>query len=192
MNVVMEYLAFPWVSSALKILVLCLLGLSVLKMIDSFMKYLSKRTGVEGSFLKPVSRIAKALIILALVSISFSTLGISIEGVWTFVTTMITLIAIGFIAVWSVLSNFVCTLLILILKPFNVGDEVSFPGETISGRVTDLTLAYTTLKKADGSHFRIPNNLFFQKTIQCRSIQNPPKTLIEQFNADSPAEIDNL
>ncbi len=178
-----------WFVIATKVGVILIIGFLALQAVKSVFKFLSKRTGFDNNFLRPLEKIFKTIIIIPTVFVGLSVLGIGFEGAWTFLTTLLALIAIGFIAVWSVLSNFVCAFLILILKPFNVGDEVSFPGENISGRVVDLSLAYTTIKQADGMLFRIPNNLFFQKTVACRSTDNPPKTLMEQFRSTSPANL---
>ncbi len=178
-----------WVVIATKVGVILIIGFLALQAVKSVFKFLSKRTGFDPNFLRPLEKIFKTIIITPTVFVGLSVLGIGFEGAWTFLTTLLALIAIGFIAVWSVLSNFVCAFLILVLKPFNVGDEVSFPGENISGRVVDLSLAYTTIRQADGMLFRIPNNLFFQKTVACRSTEKPPKTLMEQFRSTSPATL---
>ena len=178
-----------WVVIAAKVGVILIIGFLALQAVKSVFRFLTKRTGFDAKFLSPLEKIFKTIIIIPTAFVGLSVLGIGFEGAWTFLTTLLALIAIGFIAVWSVLSNFVCAFLILILKPFNVGDEVSFPGESILGRVIDLSLAYTTIKQADGMLFRIPNNLFFQKTVACRSMENPPKTLMEQFRSPSPANL---
>jgi len=64
--------------------------------------------------------------------------------------------------VWSVLGNFLCSLVLVILKPFNVDDEVELPDSNVRGRVSEFSVAYTTLESAPGETVMIPNNLFFQ------------------------------
>jgi len=79
---------------------------------------------------------------------------------------MLALVAIGFVAVWSVLSNALCSLLLVLFRPFDLDDFVEFPGEEIQGRVKDLNILYTILETADGALYQVPNNVFFQKTIK--------------------------
>lgn len=81
------------------------------------------------------------------------------------IAAMLALIAIGFVAVWSVLSNALCSVLLVVFHPFDLDDYVEFPGEEIAGRVRDLDILYTTLEGENGVLFQVPNNLFFQKTI---------------------------
>lgn len=89
-------------------------------------------------------------------------------GVWGAVTTVLAMVGVGFIAVWSVLSNAMCTFVLIFSRPFRVGDHVELVGDKVEGRVVDLTLIYTTLRADDGALVRIPNNLFFQRVVRCR------------------------
>ena len=78
---------------------------------------------------------------------------------------VLALIAIGFFAVWSTLSNVLCSLFLLTVRPFQVGDEVELLPDPVRGRVTDLNLFFTTLATDDGRLVQIPNNLFFQRVV---------------------------
>jgi len=77
-------------------------------------------------------------------------------------------VAIGFVAVWSVLSNFLCTFVLIIFKPFSVGDDLEIPVDSIKGKVVDLTLVFTILRGENGELYHIPNNMFFQKVFRIR------------------------
>ncbi len=92
--------------------------------------------------------------------------GVQIGGIWALLSTILAMIAIGFVAVWSMLSNFSATLLILILRPFEIGDDIEFVGEPTKGRVQRLGMAYTTLSEAEETVLQIPNNLFFQRILR--------------------------
>ena len=94
-----------------------------------------------------------------------------ILGIWGFelgtiialLGTVLGLIAIGFVAVWSVLSNFLCTFVLIAFKPFSVGDELELPADKARGRVVDLSLIFTTLETSPTETVLIPNNTFFQR-----------------------------
>jgi small-conductance mechanosensitive channel len=83
-------------------------------------------------------------------------------------STVLAMVAIGFVAVWSILSNTLCTIIIMIFRPFSVGDEIEFAGDPVKGRVIDLNFFYTTLDAGDGSVLQVPNNMFFQKVVRRR------------------------
>jgi small-conductance mechanosensitive channel len=88
--------------------------------------------------------------------------GFEINGIIAVIGTVLGLVAIGFVAVWSVLSNFLCTLVLVVIKPFYVGDEIELPTANVRGRVIDLSLVFTTLESAPGETVLVPNNTFFQ------------------------------
>ena len=106
-----------------------------------------------------------------------------LEHVLTAIVAVLALVAIGFVAVWSIMSNALCALLILITRPFRIGDEISLVGEAVSGKVVDLNLLHTTLHAENGELFQIPNNYFFQKPIS-RKLGDTDISLWEQLRSD--------
>lgn len=115
-----------------------------------------------------VAWIAAAMLIL-------QQIGVSVSNVWTVISAAVAMIAIGFVAVWSVLSNLLCTVMLMIFHPFRIGDEIEIidPAMTtgVSGRVRNIDLMFTTLTDVTASAdtpaiFQIPNNLLFQKIIR--------------------------
>lgn len=91
-----------------------------------------------------------------------------LENLWAAMTAMLAMVAIGFVAVWSVLSNTLCSVILMIARPFNVGDEVEFPEDSLGGRVINFNLIFTTLRDHQGYLIQVPNNMFFQKAIRRR------------------------
>jgi small-conductance mechanosensitive channel len=90
-----------------------------------------------------------------------------LHNVWTAILAVMAMVAIGFIAVWSILSNVLSTFLILLYRPFRIGDQIRVPSDGLEGKVVDLNLMFTTLKNENDGFIQIPNNQFFQKAI-CR------------------------
>ena len=101
-------------------------------------------------------------------------LGVSAQVLWAALTGFIAVAAVAFFAIWSVLSNMFCALLIFVLTPFRIGDCVEViesadkPG--VRGRVLEINLFYTTLEDlsgdAPGTWVQVPNSLFFQKAVR--------------------------
>ncbi|HEX6984995.1 MAG TPA: mechanosensitive ion channel domain-containing protein, partial [Planctomycetaceae bacterium] len=85
------------------------------------------------------------------------------ESVFAALAGVLTLVAAGFVAFWSVLSNLLCAIILLVARPFMIGDRLTFVGDDVTGTVCDFNLLFTTLKVDDGRTLQVPNNLFFQK-----------------------------
>lgn len=66
------------------------------------------------------------------------------------------LAAIG-LALQGSLSNFAGGLMILIFKPFRVGDYISAPELNVEGFVREITVVYTVLRTFDNIEVTIPN-----------------------------------
>jgi len=132
------------------------------------LELLATKTSLTAGDLAPFGKIASWIIVVATVVLLLGVFGFDLGGVWTMLATVGALVAIGFIAVWSVLSNLSCTLFILVMRPFSVGDEIEFVGEPVKGRVTDLNFVFTTLRTDDGGTLQVPNNMFFQKVLKRR------------------------
>jgi small conductance mechanosensitive channel len=103
---------------------------------------------------------AKNLIFLIGLLFALSQLGISIGpllaglGIAGFI--------IGF-ALQDTLSNFASGLMILVYRPFDVGDFVDAGG--VRGRVDRMSLVNTTFKTLDNQVIVVPNNLIWQQVI---------------------------
>jgi small-conductance mechanosensitive channel len=94
-------------------------------------------------------------------------LGIDLQGLWSTLVAVLSLVAIGFVAMWSMLSHMLASVLILVFRPFELGDRVELVGDDpVVGEVADLNPVYTTLHTDDGGLLRVPNNLFFQKVLK--------------------------
>lgn len=100
-------------------------------------------------------------VLLALLILQFW--GVSVSGLWTFLASVGTLVGVGFLATWAMISNATANLLITIWRPFRLGQDVELLPENLKGRVIDRNLMFTALREQSGTILQIPNNLFFQK-----------------------------
>jgi len=127
---------------------------------------LETKKGVPQPITSLMVGIAKFGILVATVFLILEEFGIPLEKLFAFLAAVAAMVAIGFVAVWSILSNFFSTFIIKAFRPFSVGDEIEFPGETIKGKVLSIGFYYTTVSDTDGSMYKIPNNTFFQKVLK--------------------------
>ena len=137
--------------------------------------------------LKPVRVAVRYAILGSAALLILGRWGFQIDGIVAVIGIVLGLVAIGFVAVWSVLSNFLCTLVLVILKPFNVGDDIELPAAGVRGKVIDLSVAFTTLESGAGETVLVPNNTFFQ-TIFKRRLGAITSDLENQLG--QPARID--
>jgi len=152
------------------------------------LRLLADRTSVTIADVLPLRKVGRWLILTSSIVLVLGVLGFDLGGIWAMLATLVGMIAIGFVAVWSILSNVLCTLIILVSRPFAVGDEIELPSEAVRGRVVDLSLLYTTLRVDDGSYVQIPNNLFFQKVLKRRR-GHGTVTLASQLQASEEARL---
>jgi len=161
---------------AFKIVVLILLGFLIYSLLRKGLRFLFRRQYLPSS-LNNVIIGAFRWLIIALVSLMIlQQVGVTVAHLWAAVSAFLVLVAVGFVAVWSVLSNILCSVLLIIFAPFRIGDEIEVieptgTGGGLRGRVTGLNILFTTLEQeVEGSDARmvleIPNNIFFQKSIR--------------------------
>jgi len=121
-------------------------------------------------------RLTNWLIGISVVLLALGYFGLSVAALWASVTGIVALVALGFVAVWSVLSNILCSILMIIFPPFRIGDniEVQEPSNEfcIRGKVDSINMMFTTLLTLNAvgepeSVIRIPNSIFFQKYVRC-------------------------
>ena len=124
--------------------------------------------------LQPLRGLLRWLIMGSAFMLVLERLGVSATVLWTALTGFTAVAAVAFFAIWSVLSNMFCALLIFTMGPFRIGDTVEVidsadkPG--VKGRVIAINLFYTTLQdlseEAVGAVLQVPNSLFFQKSVR--------------------------
>jgi small-conductance mechanosensitive channel len=89
--------------------------------------------------------------------------GISVGGLWTLLASAIAVIGVGFLAVWTMVSNVTASFFISLWRPFRLGQTVEILPEALKGRVIDRNLMFTVLRDEGGNLLQVPNNMFFQK-----------------------------
>ena len=117
--------------------------------------------------LVPVERVIRVVAIVAAVLLVLQQFNVLADA-WTTITALAAVVGVGFIAVWSILSNAFCALVLLISRPFQIGDDIEIVPEGMRGEVVDFNLIFTILRSEDGSTVQVPNNLFFQKMFRRR------------------------
>lgn len=144
----------------MKATLIALIGWQIVKFLSKTFGEIMVRRNFDPSlrvFLK--SLFHNSLLILLILSV-LSTLGIEI-------TSFIAILgaaglAIG-LALQGSLANFAGGILILILKPFKVGDVIEAQGVTAS--VSEIQIFHTVLKSFDNKTIIIPNGILYNNII---------------------------
>jgi small-conductance mechanosensitive channel len=89
--------------------------------------------------------------------------GISVSGLWTLLASTVAVVGVGFLAVWTMVSNVTASFFISLWRPFRLGQTVEILPEALKGRVIDRNLMFTILRDEGGNLLQVPNNMFFQK-----------------------------
>lgn len=148
---------------------LLLIGRKVIKVLLKLLDKSFKRAGLEQSVINFISSILKVVLYVILILIIVDRFGIP-------TTSFITLIgsaglAIG-LALQGSLSNFAGGVLILVLKPFRVGDYIIENNDKNEGTVTEIDLFYTKLITFDNKVIVIPNGTLANTSLTNLSLQD--------------------
>ncbi len=111
----------------------------------------------DPAFISICSKIAMICISMISIVIMFHAIGISLQTLSIFQGAF--LIAFGF-AAQNLLGNFFGCIMILINRPFRVGDWISSPDKKIEGIVEDIGWNSTKIRTLDRRPLYIPNSIF--------------------------------
>jgi len=172
-KMVFEQFATPILATIVTII----LAIIIHKLLCHGVNRLSRKGLIPNQLRTTIQPIMKWLIIIITTLISFGFFGVSVTSFWAALSGILVLVAIGFVAVWSVLSNILCSILLVIFAPFRIGDEIEVQDPaapiTIRGKVIGINMFFTTLQnngddepESEGQVTRVPNNLFFQKYVR--------------------------
>lgn len=131
-----------------------LVGVQLIKLIRSIIRKSMKRANVEVGAVQFVDSFLKAAMYIILVLTIASSFGLDAASIVAVLGSAG--VAIG-LAVQGSLSNLAGGVLILILKPFKVGDYIKEDSSGKEGTVTEIQIFYTKLLTFDNQTVILPN-----------------------------------
>lgn len=161
---------------AMVVLLIAVVALGLQYLSRRLLGRLAETYKLPGEVVVGVRRVSAFIIYTTALLLILERLGVSGSVLWTAFTGFAAVAAVAFFAAWSVLSNIFCTMLILTTRPFRRRDRIEIlesadkPG--FGGVVRDIRLVYTVIEEVDadgkplGTVLRIPNNMFFQRTLR--------------------------
>lgn len=162
-----EGLIKEWITGLIKFtptllwaIALYFIGRYIIRFIAKLLKGLMVRRGVDLALQGFLLQVVRWILYIALFLTIVQVIGLP-------ATQFIAIITSGFVAVGLALqgslSNFASGIMILIFKPFRVGDTIEGNGE--KGTVKTIGLFATTLNKANNEQAIIPNTQLFSNSI---------------------------
>ncbi|ADY50757.1 MscS Mechanosensitive ion channel [Pseudopedobacter saltans DSM 12145] len=154
----------------IKAILIWFVGKQVIKLIDKAFSAIIQKNKVDISlqlFLKSI--IHNALTVLLIMTV-LTTLGIEMTSFFALLGAAG--LAVG-MALQGSLSNFAGGVLILLLKPFKVGDNIEAKG--VSGTVAEIQIFHTVLKTSNLKTVIIPNGALYNDVIINNSVESSRK-----------------
>lgn len=134
-------------------ILILVIGLWLAGRLRSLFAMLLRTRGVEDTLVSFFSSLAHGALVAFIVIAAISKLGINTTSFAAVIAAAG--LAVG-LALQGSLSNFAAGVLLIIFKPFKIGDFVSAGGET--GGVEEIGLLTTTLKTPDSKKIIVPNS----------------------------------
>lgn len=193
MNFINELIQ-PYAVPSIKTLLVIFLGVIIYFVFCRAIKKMTANGYFDYHLSIILGNIVKWFLVAVIILFSLGFFGVSVNTLWAALSGVLALVALGFVAVWSVLSNVLCSVLLIIFPPFRIGDEIEIQEPTanfsVKGKVVSINMLMTSLEVAEesptdsgGTVMRVPNNIFFQKYVRCipgKGTQSLKKYMAEQ------------
>lgn len=141
-------------------LLIFLIGRKLIRIVQKMMNASFERTGVEIGVSKFLRSLTEFILYALLVFIILGQLGVNTTSILAILGTASLALSLS---LQQSLANFAGGVLILMMKPFKVGDYIICPqGE---GTVSMIGLVYTTLATVDNKAITVPNGTLANSTV---------------------------
>jgi len=150
-NIVIEFLttySFQLVGA----LIIVLLGWFASKYVYVFLIRIFEKNHFDSTLARFLASVAKMLVLIAMSVVALGKIGISIAP---FVAAIGAISLTAGLALQGSVSNYAAGVILIINRPFKVGDTISVAG--VYGVVEEIKLAYTALRNEDEELITVPN-----------------------------------
>lgn len=160
LTLLLEDYALPWAINILIALLIFVVGRMVIGWVHRLLGAVLSRFNVQVILAEFIQQVARVLLYVLLAIAILSQLGFD-------TTSLVAILAAGSLAVGLALKdslqNFAAGVMLIVLKPFKVGDFVEVASTT--GFVEKVMLFSTLLRATDNREIIIPNGRIYQGTL---------------------------
>lgn len=150
----------PWGINIILALAVFIIGRWLAKMIVRGMKRVMKRANMDEALIGFLSSILNAVLLVVVIIAALEQLGVNTTSVLAVFAAAG--LAVG-LALKDSLSNFSAGVMLIIFKPFKVGDFVEAAG--IAGVVEEIRIFNTQLRTGDNREIIVPNSQIYSGII---------------------------
>ena len=146
-----------------------IVGLRIIKWFKNWIKKSHKLDKIEEGARSFLAAMASVILYIVLFITVAVILGIPTTS---FIAALASLFAAIGLAMQGTLSNFAGGVMIMVFKPFKVGDYIVAPKEEAEGTVIDISLVYTVLHTPDNQEITVPNGTLTNSVVKNLSSVN--------------------
>lgn len=132
-----------------------------------------QRLHVSYEMVMLTTRLVHVALWIAVGFLLLSSWGVGVSGLWTALLSVVTLVGVGFLATWTMISNVTANLFLTLWRPFHLGATVEILPENLRGKVVDTNMMFTVMREEGGGTLHVPNNMFFQKIFRVSGRDDP-------------------
>ena len=134
--------------------VVFLIGTRVIKLLRRIFRRFMERANADTGVIQFLDSLMKVILYFLLIMLLASGFGVDTTSVMALVGSAGLTVGLAF---QGSLSNFAGGVLILLIKPFKVGDYIIYVADGLEGTVAEIEMFYTTLLTPDNRKVVIPN-----------------------------------
>ena len=139
-----------------------LAGSRLIKILRKIIRRSMERAGADVGVMQFLDSLQKVIFYFVLIMLIASGFGVDTTSVMALVGSAGLTAGLAF---QGSLSNFAGGVLLLLIKPFKVGDYIIYVADNLEGTVTEVQMFYTTLLTADNRRVVIPNGVLSNNSL---------------------------
>jgi small conductance mechanosensitive channel len=152
--------AADWGTKIIIAIAIFVIGKYLARMIAKLIQKALSRSGTDAMLVKFLGNIAYGILLVAVVLAAVDSLGVNVTSLMAILGAAG--LAVG-LALKDSLSNFASGVMIIIFRPFNIGDFITAGGS--SGVVDEIGLFATLMHTGDNQRIIVPNSAILNGTI---------------------------
>ncbi len=145
--------AVDWGVKILIAIAIFLIGKIIARMISNLLQKALQRGGTDPMLIKFFSNITYTVLLIAVLLAAVDSLGVNVTSLMAILGAAG--LAVG-LALKDSLSNFAAGVMIIVFRPFNIGDFITAGG--VSGVVDEISLFVTLMHTGDNQRIIVPNS----------------------------------
>ena len=146
-----------------------LIGSRVIKILRKIVRRSMERAGADVGVIQFLDSLLKVMLYFILIMLLASGFGVDTTSVMALVGSAGLTVGLAF---QGSLSNFAGGVLILLIKPFRVGDYIIYVNDNLEGTVSEIQMFYTILLTVDNRRVVIPNGVLSNNSLVNVSAQD--------------------